>query len=189
MRATTSDYTSECSSKTLYILLLYVGLLLFSLQTQAESPKTFSAKVTKVVDGDTIKVTQGKRLESVRLIGIDAPESSPNDRAFRQASRASVDVKTIVQLGKRSKSHLQTLLPLGTTVQIETDVDSRDRYGRLLAYVYLPSGAMVNDTMLTSGFASPLTIPPNVRYAERFVKLSRESRNAHRGLWADGPLP
>jgi micrococcal nuclease len=163
--------------------------LLFSPQIEAESPKTFSGKTTKVVDGDTIKVRNGDRIESVRLIGIDAPESNPNDRAFRQAERTSLDIKTIVQLGKRSKYHLQNLLPVGTVVKLETDADPRDRYGRLLAYVYLPSGAMVNETMLASGFASPLTVPPNVKYAERFAKVSRESRNAKRGLWAEGPLP
>jgi micrococcal nuclease len=166
-----------------------LAVVLFSLQTHAESPKRFLATVTKVVDGDTIKISYGERRESVRLIGIDAPESSANDRALRQASRTSVDVATIVRLGKRSKSHLQESLPIGTKVQIETDLEPRDRYERLLAYVYLPSGAMINEAMLISGFASPLTIPPNVRYAERFVALSRESRLAHRGLWADSQLP
>ena len=70
----------------------------------------------------------------------------------------------------------------GKTVRLEYDVQTRDRFGRLLAYVYVGDG-MVNAELVRLGFAQPMTIPPNVRYAERFRALAHEAREAHRGLW------
>jgi micrococcal nuclease len=69
-------------------------------------------------------------------------------------------------------------------VRIERDVQERDRYGRLLAYVYPAAGGpMVNETLVRRGYARTLTIPPDVRHAERFRLLADEARRARRGLW------
>ena len=170
---------------TRLISLLFVTALVALCQPAiAAPPSRTSATILYVTDGDTIKVKIDGRKESVRLIGIDAPESKHNDRAYKQAYRSSTDVESIVKLGKQSKQHLLKLAPEGSLVKLEQDVEPRDRYGRILAYVYLPDGSMVNEQMLEMGYASPLTIPPNVKYVDRLTNAAKRGRAANRGLWA-----
>jgi micrococcal nuclease len=124
--------------------------------------------VADVVDGDTIRVDGGAL---VRLIGIDTPEvSGPyrDEECFgREASRRTT-----------------ALIPRGTQVRLVFDVERRDRYDRLLAYVYRVSdGVFVNASLVRDGYAGTLTVPPNVRYADRFRRLQREARENQRGLW------
>ena len=72
---------------------------------------------------------------------------------------------------------------LGKRVRLEFDVDTFDQYRRTLAYVYLGDGTFINAHMLKEGYATVLTVPPNVKYAEEFVKLARKARERKRGLW------
>jgi micrococcal nuclease len=117
-----------------------------------------------VTDGDTIRLGN---LGSVRLIGIDTPEVYGGVECFgREASRFA-----------------RRLLPLGTRVRYRVGVEERDRYGRLLAYVWLPDGRMFNRVMVEQGYAQPLTIPPNVQFADEFLATARAARQAGRGLW------
>jgi len=139
-----------------------------------------------VVDGDTISVHINGEAEKVRLIGIDTPESRRNDRAKLQAERSKRDVATIVQMGKKAKEVLKEILPKGTELRIEYDVQKRDKYGRLLAYVYKTDNTMINEEMLRQGYAQLLTIPPNVRYVERFRKVLTKSQKEGRGFWGSG---
>lgn len=171
------------------IPILIALLTSFSLTAQAEFIPLISAKtpvLTYVVDGDTIAVQIERTIEKVRLIGIDTPESRRNDRANLQAERSKRDVKTIIQMGKQAKEVMKGLLPKGTELRIEYDVQKRDKYGRLLAYVYTKDNTMINEEMLRQGYAQLLTIPPNVRYVERFRKALTKSQNEKRGLWASG---
>lgn len=127
--------------------------------------------VTKVVDGDTFWIDDGTRKgKKVRLIGVDAPET-------RRTAR-----KEIGYYGDESKRYLTGLL-LNMEVRLEYDVDPTDRYGRTLAYVFLEDGTFVNAALLKQGYAMVLTVPPNVRYAERFVKYQAQARKKGRGLW------
>ena len=96
-------------------------------------------------DGDTLRVALASRIVRVRLIGVDAPEISRGDRAARQGEQLGKDVATIVRLGLQAKAAAERLAPPGTPVQVETDVQTHDRFGRLLAYVFLPDGRMVNE--------------------------------------------
>lgn len=148
---------------------------------------TTPAKVVRVVDGDTLKVELNGRVENIRLIGIDTPESKVNKKAKKDAARSSQDIKTIVSLGKAATSFTKSIIKPGDLVDIEQDVQSRDRYGRLLAYVYLKSGKMLNEEIIAAGFASVMTIPPNVRHQERFLRAYRTARERQRGLWASTP--
>ncbi len=91
-----------------------------------------SATVKRVTDGDTLVLTNDER---VRLIGIDAPESRPNPRAKKQAGAEGKDEKTILQMGKESTKFVKTLVKPGDEVKLEFDLERRDKYGRLLAYV------------------------------------------------------
>jgi micrococcal nuclease len=132
--------------------------------------------VKRVVDGDTFWVDDGsvKGLK-VRLIGVDAPESR------------NVFKKVIGYFGKESTQYLTSLIA-GKKVRLEYDVDSLDQYGRTLAYVYLQNGTFVNAEFVKQGYAMVMTVPPNVKYAEKFVKLERRARNRNRGLWNEKAL-
>ncbi|MGH2839106.1 MAG: thermonuclease family protein [Thermoleophilaceae bacterium] len=122
------------------------------------------ARVTKVTDGDTIRLGE---LGPVRLIGIDTPEVYGGVECF----------------GHEASDFARRLLPVGTRVRYRVGVEERDRYGRLLAYVWLPGGRMLNRVMVLKGYAQPLTIPPNVEFADVFRAAARAARRAGLGLW------
>ena len=133
------------------------------------------ATLVRVVDGDTIVVSIAARDERVRLIGIDTPESVRPGAA-------------VECFGKEASGHLASLLPPGTPVRLVGDIEPRDRYGRLLAYVYRePDGLFVNAAMARDGFAEPLTIPPNVARTAEVVAAARGARDSGRGLWGACP--
>jgi micrococcal nuclease len=128
-------------------------------------------RVTKIVDGDTIHVQIGGRREKIRYIGVDTPETHKPG--------------TPVQCYGRAASAFNARLLAGRQVELRTDAETRDRYGRLLAYVYRrPDGLFVNAELVRRGFAMILTIPPNVAHAEEFLRLQRAARQAGRGLWS-----
>ncbi|HPV43699.1 MAG TPA: thermonuclease family protein [Spirochaetota bacterium] len=141
------------------------------------------AVVIYVTDGDTLKVMFQKKKQSVRLIGIDAPESRRNSKALKDSARSSRDIETIVSQGKIAKKYVKTLVKKGDSVRIAFDIEKRDRYRRLLAYVYLADGKMLNDVIIRNGYASPLTIPPNVRYRKKFLRSYHYARENRLGLW------
>lgn len=128
-------------------------------------------KVLRVVDGDTLVIEMDNKEERVRLIGVDTPESVHPD--------ASKNVEAGKIASEFTKSRLE-----GEYIELEFDVQERDRYGRLLAYVW-HEGEMFNKVLLREGYAQVATFPPNVRYVEEFTQLEKEARDAKRGLWAD----
>ena len=135
--------------------------------------------VTRVVDGDTLKLGNGDR---VRLIGIDTPEMHDSSKLYRDSQRSHVDVSQIKKLGKKAYEYTRNLVE-GKKVRLEFDLERKDKYGRLLAYVYLQDGTFVNAEIVKQGFASLMTIPPNVKYADTFQQLYQEARENNRGLW------
>lgn len=170
----------RCLKKLFCILLLAT----LTLPLQAISVEQIgSAKVIRLVDGDTLKVNYKGKEESVRLIGIDAPESTPNKKAKNDAQRSGEDLKTITAMGKEATNYVKTLVKPGDTVRIEFDVQKRDKYGRLLGYVYLSDGRILNEEIVKAGYANLMTVPPNVKYQERFLKGYREARENRKGLW------
>lgn len=159
--------------KRCYIFLLLTLILLnhSRCHTPGKNKTRPFYKVTRVVDGDTFWIDNGtEKGEKIRLIGVDAPES-------RRTSRKEVGF-----FGKESKKYLSNLL-LNKEVRIEYDLDHKDRYGRTLAYVYLKDGTFVNAELVKQGYAMVMTVPPNVKYAEKFVKFQVEARQYNRGLW------
>jgi len=135
--------------------------------------------VTRVVDGDTLLLESNER---VRLIGIDTPEMHDSNKLKRDAQRSGEDQAAIKQLGRRSYEFTKSLVE-GKSVSLEFDVERYDKYKRLLAYVYLPDGTFLNAKIVEAGYASIMTYPPNVRYADLFLKLYRQAREERRGLW------
>lgn len=150
-----------------------------------QSSSHATATVVKVVDGDTIKVNLLDKRENIRLIGVDTPESRNNQKAQKDAKRTKHDIKVILSQGKKATLHLKSLVPEGSKVYLEFDVEPRDRYGRYLAYIFLPDGSMLNELIVRNGYASPMTYPPNVKYAELFREAYQFARNNQTGLWAN----
>jgi|CXWL01.1.fsa_nt_gi micrococcal nuclease len=201
-------------SPTRRLLLVFVSVLLSLLlylfpkeptqsakDPQSETVSVESLVVKRVVDGDTLILSNG---EKIRLTGIDTPESHSNAKALRDSERSGKDVEVITQEGREAAKFVRKLAE-GKKIRIEYDVQKRDRYGRLLVYAYdidtlkenpqirLPQGVVVsanreiflNGSIIGSGYAIPMTMPPNVKHAELFKKLYSEARLQRRGLWAE----
>lgn len=141
------------------------------------------ATVLYVIDGDTLKVSYHGKRESIRLIGIDAPEINRNRKAYRDSRKQGRDIGTITSQGRLAKNYVKSLVKKGSVVSIQFDVEKRDKYRRLLGYVYFPDGRMLNDVIIRNGYASPLSIPPNIKYRNKFLKSYRYARKHGRGLW------
>ncbi len=130
-----------------------------------------SATVVHPVDGDTVVVRVGGAEESVRLIGIDTPESVARDRP-------------VECFGPEAKARTAELLPRGTEVRLERDVEARDRYDRLLAYVVRASdGVLVNLLLVEEGYAAAFRFPPNLAHDADFGRAEARARAEGRGLW------
>jgi len=151
-----------------------------ALAAKKEAPARYIV-VQRAVDGDTLKLASGER---VRLIGVDTPEVHESVKLYRDARRSNQDIKAIQALGKKASDFTKKLVE-GKPVRLEFDVEKKDRYGRLLAYVYLQDGTFVNAEIIRQGYANVMTIPPNVKYQDMFLKLYREAREAKRGLWQE----
>lgn len=135
--------------------------------------------VTRVIDGDTLELESGER---VRLIGIDTPEIHTSDKLYRDARRTKQDIKTIRALGRRAYEFTKNLVE-GKRIRLEFDAEKHDKYDRLLAYVYLKDATFVNAQIVKEGYASLMTFPPNVKYADLFLELYQQARRNRRGLW------
>lgn len=146
--------------------------------------------VTRVVDGDTLEVMLDGRLERIRLIGVDTPEFYESDKLHRDAARTGRDEATIRALGKRASDFTKSLVHAGDRVQLEYDQQRRDRYKRLLAFVWLPNGQMLNEVIVCEGYANAYTrYPFRQDYLERFRACERQAREAGKGLWAEESTP
>ena len=152
------------------LLLVAVAVLVVQLRDHRRTRTFGRAQVVRVVDGDTIRVRLGDRIERVRYIGVDTPES--------------VKPGTPVQCYAKRAAAANAALVAGRSVRLVGDVEQRDRYGRLLAYVYRePDGAFVNAQLVRDGYARTLTIAPNVAHAHQLAQLAQTARRSGRGLW------
>jgi micrococcal nuclease len=151
-------------------------LLLFALGAagcSAASQETTgsAASVVRVIDGDTIVVSFSGHDETVRLLGIDTPETVAPDRP-------------VECYGPEASDTLKALLPEGTAVDVVIDTEPRDRYQRLLAYVFRrDNGTFVNAELLSGGAARTLSYDPNTTFKSRFSSLETSARARQVGLW------
>ncbi|HZG49388.1 MAG TPA: thermonuclease family protein [Thermoleophilaceae bacterium] len=122
------------------------------------------ARVVRHTDGDTLWLSG---IGKVRLIGVDTPEVYGGVECF----------------GRRASGFVERVVPLGARVRYRLGVEERDRYGRALAYVWLDDGRFLNRLLVARGYAQPLTVPPNVDYAQLFSRAAGRARAAGRGLW------
>lgn len=128
-------------------------------------PTSNAVKVTRVIDGDTIEIEGGER---VRYIGIDTPET--------------VDPRKPVQCFGIEASKKNKELVEGQRVRLEKDITDRDKYNRLLRYVWV-GDTFVNLELVKQGFAQSYSYPPDIKYQDRFIEAGREAREAKSGLW------
>lgn len=143
----------------LLVTCLSAALHVQRLSAQATGP---TCVVERITDGDTIRCGG----ERVRLLLIDSPEATQGP------------------FGRAAHAFLEAILPPGSEARLATDVEVRDQYDRLLAYVYLPDGRMVNHMLVRQGFAVPLVVPPNVRHVEAIRAAADSARAARLGLWS-----
>lgn len=134
-----------------------------------------SATFIRAKDGDTyvIQLDGSKDETTVRLIGVDTPESVAPDDYYKDNTAEGQDVSAIV----KSKLHK------GDKLTIEYDVQTEDKYGRTLAYVYTADGKMIQDWLLENGYAQTMTIQPNSKYAEHFAEVQHTAAENKVGLW------
>jgi micrococcal nuclease len=156
------------------------ALLLTACASTAEPPEPSEpsdgeARVVEVIDGDTIDVSVAGRTERVRLLGIDTPETVDPDRPVECH-------------GPEASALTHQLLPPATAITLQRDEEARDRYGRLLAYVFrADDGLFVNEAIVAAGEAELLSIAPNDAYADRLAAAAEAARSAGAGLWGGCP--
>jgi micrococcal nuclease len=131
---------------------------------------TYDATILEVVDGDTVvaRFDDGRR-ETVRLLGADTPETVHPTRPVECFGPEASEF---------TKRELR-----GRRVRLETDVEPRDRYGRLLAHVRV-DGSIFETRLLREGYARLLVIPPNVRHGRELLRAQLDARAEGRGLWS-----
>jgi endonuclease YncB( thermonuclease family) len=146
-----------------FVIISLLGCRLVRVPTDAPLAGD-EARVIRIVDGDTIEVTLRGRSETVRYIGIDTPErGQPGYRAATEANRALVG---------------------GHTVYLRQDRTDRDAFGRLLRYVFLEDGSLVNAQLIAGGWAQPVEYRPDTARADEFRRLALEAAQAQRGFWS-----
>jgi micrococcal nuclease len=170
----------------LLVALLAAGLALFltrggvgdgAVDAGPPAAQPANGAVVEVVDGDTLVVRVDGGEERLRLIGIDTPESVATDRPDEC-------------FGQEASDRLAHLLPAGTPVRVERDVEPRDRYDRLLGYVYRSNdGLFVNHDMVARGFAEAKSYPPNTTHEPRLEAAEADARRRNAGLWSTCGAP
>ncbi len=159
------------------IILIFASILLLvysifeKIWVRQEPVSIVQVKVVKIFDGDTISVLLDGTAEKIRLVGIDAPE---------------LDQKP---WGLKSKKHLEGLINLSNwTVDLEFDIERRDKYGRLLCYLFSDDKTMINLRMVQDGYAMLFTVPPNIKYADIFKDGQKKAREQKLGIWSSNGL-
>ncbi len=180
----------------IFIISCIVGLVVL---TSCGSGGPRDLRVKKVFDGDTLLLTNG---EKVRLIGIDCPEVHENDKLYRDARRHKKDIAFLQAQGRRASEFTSDLV-LGKKVMLTYDIEKRDQYGRLLAYVYFEGTetdrgqtadlymsecqgtpcVFLNASIVKAGLAYPMTIPPNTKHAALMKELYQTAQKEKKGFW------
>lgn len=150
------------------ICLILIGFFVFSQKPQISpitlntpTPNISFAKVTRVIDGDTIVIETGQH---IRYIGINTPEVETNECFATEASEVNKN------------------LVLGKTVKLEKDISDTDKYGRLLRYVFVDNN-FINDELIKNGSARVETVKPDTKYESEFVTWQKFAKVNHLGLW------
>jgi micrococcal nuclease len=164
------------------IILLFIGLSGCGDGKKRKNIGSELFTVTEVIDGDTFRLSNG---EKVRLLGMDAPEMNESDKLDRDSEQSGRDKNTIKKLGTLSAEYVKKLAN-GKNVYLEKEPggDDRDKYGRLLRYIYLEDGTLINGKIIRDGYAYVYD-----RYqlskTREFKQYEKEARENKRGLWGE----
>ena len=160
-----------CRSPSSYVpiaILLLLGVL--SSCATANSLQSDVATIESVIDGDTIVLEVQNQTETVRLLGVDTPETVHPS-------------KPIECFGPEASAFTKATLVKGSSVKLLRDVEPRDRFQRLLVYLFLADGTLFNQLLIDRGFARTLSIEPNTTFASQFATHESNARNRRVGLW------
>jgi micrococcal nuclease len=149
-------------------LLLLLGVLSSCGNSNISQPDL--ATIVSVVDGDTIVLSVQNQTETVRLLGIETPETVHPTRP-------------IECFGPEASAFTKATLEKGSVVKLVRDVEPRDRYQRLLVYLFLADGTLFNQSLIDRGLARTLSIEPNTAFASQFASHESSARNRRVGLW------
>lgn len=134
------------------------------------------AIVASITDGDTVELTVGGRREQVRLLGIDTPETVHPS-------------KPVECWGPEASAAARRLIPPGTEVLVQRDREARDRYGRLLAYLWRRDDHLfVNRALVAAGAARTLSIAPNTAHRSALAQAEHQARSRRAGMWGACPV-
>lgn len=149
------------------VVIIAVGLLVWNFFASRD---TTSYTILRVIDGDTVEVTDGWRTQKVRLIGIDTPEKYNVPVAQCYAEEAS--------------EHLAKLLPEKMTLRNDTSQADKDKYGRLLRYIFTADGTNIDEEMIADGYAYEYTYDNAYEYQTEFKAAQAKAKADGKGLWA-----
>ena len=161
----------ETRDNALHILVAIGLSLLASCSSGAITENKVLVTILTVIDGDTVDIEIDGRTERVRLIGVNTPETKH-------------PTKPIECFGPEASAYMTQLLPKGTDVRIERDTEARDRYGRMLLYLYRDSDNLfINLDLISRGYGTPMSIEPNTFHRSDFVHAAALAEATNVGLW------
>jgi micrococcal nuclease len=153
-----------------------MAALFFGAGLQAETVYKEPARIMRIINGDTLNILYHGKWEEIKLLGLDMPETTLNDRVYERALKNSTTPAEIINRGLTGREFVKKYLQYGSQIWIEFDVQKRDHFSRLLGYVYLADGRMLNEIILGAGLCEPLLIPPNVKYQEHFQEIALQAQ-------------
>ena len=166
------------------VFFLYRSSIYSYLASKDQSVDYSNIFVKKVIDGDTLILSNG---EKVRFIGIDTPELYESDKLHRDAKRSGVPVKKIAHMGKLAYEFTKRECDK-KYVRLEFDNERYDKYGRVLAFIFLEDGRMLNELIIQEGYGlAYLRFYFNQEYKDRFIKAENEAKRQKKGLWSLSP--
>lgn len=159
------------SSHLLLLFLFTYALMISGCSNDSLASSPNSATVKHVVDGDTIDIAISGKTERVRLIGVNTPETVH-------------PTKGVECFGPEASAYTKQLLPVGTALRVERDIEARDKYGRLLLYVYIANtNVFVNLDLVMNGYARPMVFEPNTAHKADFAQAATQAELRNVGLW------
>ena len=135
------------------------------------------------LDGDTVKFRFDSKITTIRLIGIDTFEIHKNNKAYRQAYENNITIDEVIRRGKAAKEFLKEELKSHSHYYFEYDEQFQDRYKRTLAYIWLDDKTMLNLQIVCKGYAMPLKIRPNTKYASQIKECYQRAKENKLGIW------
>lgn len=136
-----------------------------------------TATIVRVIDGDSLEVYLKGERRTVRLLGIDAPETAPGPKAIKDANHDKKAMQKLIARGRESAAYLRRRLPIGTVVRLEYDRVKEDLYDRLLVYVFMSDGSLLNAHLLNKGYADlNLSYSYDLRYARELKEAYKNHK-------------